>query len=169
MKIAIDKIRAVMYNIMRLHDQFSEQVRENIDAPFTELRESQKRLKRHSELGRDNHKKIVEKELASIHKSAGNYIQKCKEICQNNEKLTKQKSSSGLSNLLASSPEKADKAAYKLKVEVDKIEVDMNAAVFRLNQLLDSFDRKFVEIANDIQQSEQERLDTIKGKLGLDS
>jgi hypothetical protein len=52
----------------------------------------------------------------------------------------------------------------------------MNAAVFRLNKLLDSFDRKFVETANvsffaiiyqNIQQSEEERLETIKNKLGM--
>jgi hypothetical protein len=124
MKIAVDKIRGLLYNIMRLHDQFSEQVREHIDAPFIVLRDNQRRIKRQAELGRDNHKKSVEKELAGIHKSAGIYIQKCKDICQTNDKLAKQKNgSSGINILLSSATpnEKADKAAYKLKVEVDKI------------------------------------------------
>ncbi|KAJ3090771.1 proline-serine-threonine phosphatase interacting protein [Quaeritorhiza haematococci] len=134
---AMDKITSSTETFVRMHQQLANKIREDLETPVVGFRDRQRRLKK---------------------TAAKEYIGRCKDYVQINDKIGK----SNQDGMHKKDWEKLQDKAVKLKIEMERSELELKATLIRLSQLQDAWEQKMSEIADLVQRSEETRIELTK-------
>ncbi|KAJ3397631.1 proline-serine-threonine phosphatase interacting protein [Lobulomyces angularis] len=155
-RTVLEKLQTTSESLVRFHQQFSTKIKEEIEANFLEFQESQKQLKKKAEAEHEKYIKSIEKENIVVQKASKEYVQKCKELAT----VKKFGSSNNINNKKFT--DKAADKTIKARSDMEKSEFEFKASISRLNQFVETYEKKFYELAEELQDIEERRIILIK-------
>ncbi|TPX62227.1 hypothetical protein SpCBS45565_g07061 [Spizellomyces sp. 'palustris'] len=153
-RIAGERITHLSNVIVNSHSQLAFKIRTDIEPPILTFRQVQKRLKKTAEAEFEKFSKALDKNMANVQKASNLYAVKCREMIQANEKA----SSNG-------GKDRAQDKAVHCRIEMEQAEAEYKAAIARLDKMQDSWEEKMREIADQIEKSEEDRIEITKQTL----
>ncbi|KND02025.1 uncharacterized protein SPPG_02529 [Spizellomyces punctatus DAOM BR117] len=153
-RIAGERITHLSNVIVNSHSQLAFKIRTDIEPPVLAFRQVQKRLKKTAEAEFEKFTKALDKNMANVQKASNIYAAKCRELIQANEKASNN----------GGKDRTQDKAVH-CRIEMEQAEAEYKAAIARLDKMQDSWEEKMREIADQIEKSEQDRIEITKQTL----